>query len=262
VLFGLQTTSDAPRPGSNTARGDSKRYDKGTEQQVCHGCRKERRNLNPLTIAALRRLPGIRSSSDGDTSGPRKSASRKDAQGRSVWRREGDSNPRYRFSRYDGLANRWIKPLSHLSVGSPEQKSIPLEKIRGTRKKILSPIPGGWKSLPARIVVPNRPAGRKTWRRRWDSNPRYRFRYGGFQDRCLKPLDHSSARNPSTNRIGAGFLGQALPAVQGRKLMSSWIRTLIRRCPLSSATDRLRGTVISRTSPSLARRSEPPGADS
>ena len=30
------------------------------------------------------------------------------------------------------------------------------------------------------------------WRRRWDSNPRYRCRYGGFQDRCLKPLGHSS----------------------------------------------------------------------
>ena len=30
------------------------------------------------------------------------------------------------------------------------------------------------------------------WRRRWDSNPRYGCPYGGFQDRCLKPLDHSS----------------------------------------------------------------------
>ena len=30
------------------------------------------------------------------------------------------------------------------------------------------------------------------WRRRRDSNPRYRFRYSGFQDRRLKPLGHSS----------------------------------------------------------------------
>ena len=30
------------------------------------------------------------------------------------------------------------------------------------------------------------------WRRRWDSNPRYGLPYAGFQDRCLKPLGHSS----------------------------------------------------------------------
>ena len=38
------------------------------------------------------------------------------------------------------------------------------------------------------------------WRRRWDSNPRYRFRYGGFQDRCLKPLDHSSVGRLKSER--------------------------------------------------------------
>src|ERR1700749_2659117 len=26
----------------------------------------------------------------------------------------------------------------------------------------------------------------------WDSNPRYACTYGGFQDRCLKPLGHPS----------------------------------------------------------------------
>jgi hypothetical protein len=30
------------------------------------------------------------------------------------------------------------------------------------------------------------------WRMRWDSNPRYACTYGGFQDRCLKPLGHPS----------------------------------------------------------------------
>ena len=30
------------------------------------------------------------------------------------------------------------------------------------------------------------------WRRRWDSNPRYAFTYAGFQDRCIRPLCHSS----------------------------------------------------------------------
>ena len=33
-----------------------------------------------------------------------------------------------------------------------------------------------------------------TWRRRRDSNPRYRFRHNGFQDRRLQPLGHSSGR--------------------------------------------------------------------
>jgi hypothetical protein len=43
------------------------------------------------------------------------------------------------------------------------------------------------------------------WRRRWDSNPRYRFRYGGFQDRCLKPLDHSSARSVQQRAPNSNF---------------------------------------------------------
>ena len=33
----------------------------------------------------------------------------------------------------------------------------------------------------------------KLWRRRQDSNLRYPHEYNGFQDRRLKPLDHSSA---------------------------------------------------------------------
>ena len=33
-----------------------------------------------------------------------------------IWRRGGDSNPRYSFRPYDGLANRCFRPLSHLSV--------------------------------------------------------------------------------------------------------------------------------------------------
>ena len=30
------------------------------------------------------------------------------------------------------------------------------------------------------------------WRTGWDSNPRWAFTHGGFQDRCLKPLGHLS----------------------------------------------------------------------
>src|SRR3954451_11557453 len=33
---------------------------------------------------------------------------------------------------------------------------------------------------------------RKSWRKGWDSNPRYPCRHAGFQDRCLKPLGHPS----------------------------------------------------------------------
>jgi hypothetical protein len=34
----------------------------------------------------------------------------------------------------------------------------------------------------------------KYWRKGWDSNPRESCPSGGFQDRCLKPLGHPSAR--------------------------------------------------------------------
>ena len=32
-----------------------------------------------------------------------------------TWRRRRDSNPRYRIYQYDGLANRWFQPLTHVS---------------------------------------------------------------------------------------------------------------------------------------------------
>ena len=32
----------------------------------------------------------------------------------------------------------------------------------------------------------------ETWRREWDSNPRYSHPYSGFQDRRLRPLGHPS----------------------------------------------------------------------
>ena len=35
------------------------------------------------------------------------------------------------------------------------------------------------------------------WRRERDSNPRYRFRYSGFQDRLFQPLTHPSAVDKS-----------------------------------------------------------------
>jgi arginase len=41
------------------------------------------------------------------------------------------------------------------------------------------------------------------WRREWDSNPRYGSPYGGFQDRCLKPLGHPSIRECTRASRGA-----------------------------------------------------------
>jgi hypothetical protein len=38
---------------------------------------------------------------------------------------------------------------------------------------------------------------RRGWRTGWDSNPRWAFTHGGFQDRCLKPLGHPSGIEPA-----------------------------------------------------------------
>ena len=61
-----------------------------------------------------------------------------------------------------------------------------------------------------------RPIQRWGWRRRWDSNPRYAFAHAGFQDRCVRPLRHSSggvlvARRPS----GANRTVAPVPAARG-----------------------------------------------
>ena len=49
---------------------------------------------------------------------------------RIFWRRGGDSNPRYSFRPYDGLANRCFRPLSHLSGDE-----IGLQKHGTTRRQ-------------------------------------------------------------------------------------------------------------------------------
>ena len=49
------------------------------------------------------------------------------------WRREGDSNPRYRFWQYNDLANRRLQPLGHLSaVGETHCPSLPEKPLRET----------------------------------------------------------------------------------------------------------------------------------
>jgi site-specific DNA recombinase len=41
------------------------------------------------------------------------------------------------------------------------------------------------------------PSSVLSWRKRWDSNPRWACTHGGFQDRCLKPLGHPSKTSPA-----------------------------------------------------------------
>src|SRR5437868_6466488 len=40
-----------------------------------------------------------------------------------TWRRRRDSNPRYRIYQYDGLANRWFQPLTHVSEARTPRES-------------------------------------------------------------------------------------------------------------------------------------------
>jgi len=56
----------------------------------------------------------------------------------------------------------------------------------------------------------SRERGQKT-RRGWDSNPRNRFRFGGFQDRCIKPLCHLAERT-RFSQIANGFRETCLTA--------------------------------------------------
>ena len=46
------------------------------------------------------------------------------------WRRRRDSNPRYRIYQYDGLANRWFQPLTHVS-GSQRRSAAYSEGFAG-----------------------------------------------------------------------------------------------------------------------------------
>ena len=41
-----------------------------------------------------------------------------------IWRRRRDSNPRYRIYQYDGLANRWFQPLTHVSGSQRRGRAI------------------------------------------------------------------------------------------------------------------------------------------
>ena len=66
-------------------------------------------------------------------------------------------------------------------------------RIMGSKTRLLQ-------ALTAKNGVNSAPIQGLRWRMGWDSNPRYAFTYGGFQDRCLKPLGHPSMSYPYSGR--------------------------------------------------------------
>jgi hypothetical protein len=54
------------------------------------------------------------------------------------WRRRWDSNPRYAFTAYNGLANRRLQPLGHPSAAAPEYRTA-TRLIRGGSEEVKPP---------------------------------------------------------------------------------------------------------------------------
>ncbi len=74
------------------------------------------------------------------------------------------------------------------------------------------------------------------WRKEWDSNPRRACAHGGFQDRCLKPLGHPSAKKSRLVSIYAAPRGNSLialipPQRPGENDISSLAIVLWSACP-------------------------------
>src|SRR5262245_28888883 len=88
------------------------------------------------------------------------------------WRRGWDSNPRYGFP-YTAFPVLPVKPLLHLSRRKQKEKGK-----RTLLHFCLFPFDSYLTCL--------------TWRRGWDSNPRYPCGYNGFRDRPIQPLSHLS----------------------------------------------------------------------
>jgi hypothetical protein len=88
-------------------------------------------------------------------------------------RRGRDSNPRYRFTPYTGLANRRIRPLCHLSLGKPRQRGVMTCLILATTGAFANPqqssiLPRKTRQLRSRLsllITPERATGPKGSRR-------------------------------------------------------------------------------------------------
>ncbi len=68
-------------------------------------------------------------------------------------------------------------------------------RIMGSKSRLLQTLVanGGASAVPTQGLK---------WRKGWDSNPRWSFPHGGFQDRCLKPLGHPSSGQMRYNTFG------------------------------------------------------------
>ena len=91
----------------------------------------------------------------------------------------------------------------------------------------------------------------------WDSNPRYACAYGGFQDRCLKPLGHPSRiRNQTTPWTSAS---QVLTKRDFRHhVWRSSRRLSCSKCPLYEFSD-YDGPYRAFLLPAIAARAQPAG---
>ena len=78
------------------------------------------------------------------------------------------------------------------SVLQPSRAARAAMAFREAARVGFAPSPARAGRMP-RSPLPPHSRARREWRREWDSNPRYGFPYGGFQDRCHQPLGHPSA---------------------------------------------------------------------
>ena len=69
---------------------------------------------------------------------------------RSLWRRRRDSNPRYAFGAYNGLANRRLQPLGHVSVTQDQRVSMRVGKNKSEIATGLPPHHRVFVSTPSR----------------------------------------------------------------------------------------------------------------
>lgn len=91
--------------------------------------------------------------------------------------------PTDHFNMIDGLANRCLKPLSHISIfGAGGQFSLSLTHGTSVYLGRFPRITGGSGGIRTHGTL----------------------RYDGFQDRCLKPLSHTS-RNKKPELVRFGF---------------------------------------------------------
>jgi hypothetical protein len=185
----------------------------------------EREGFEPSVPFEYTRFPSVRLKPLGHLSGSpdlriisvarRGGSAASGAPSESNWRRERDSNPRYGFKPYAGLANLCLQPLGHLSCTGGQHTEI--FQRRGGRRDRRPSLRG--------INTPSAVPGAQGWRRGRDSNPRGTCIPGGFQDRCLQPLGHlSRAISLAANWESGPRVGDPGCRAASRRRSSEWQR--------------------------------------